>query len=323
MLALRHTLATSPIFWDSSFIFKNSFDSLHHYSYTQACPSQWQPPCPYSYINADYVKWLEGSGMRVIPVHFNSSLGELTALFAQINGLLFPGGGDNWDWYSSQYMLASQHMFDLARAANDAGDVFPIWGTCLGFEVSARAISGSVDVLSHFDTENISLPLTFANTAFRSKMLAPWSEEERESLMAYLQAENATENYHHLGVSTATYSSSPALSTFYSLVATSTDRLGQPFVAAWEARKYPFFATQFHPERTLFEWAPNEAVDHREATQAIMRRLGGAFTHAARRSAHRFASDAAETSALIENTAPVFSYRVLDENPADFQMYFF
>ena len=285
---------------------------------TQPCPSQWQPSCSSSYINADYVKWLEASGTRIVPVPFNASLDDLTVLFSQLNGLLYPGGGDILN--GTQYMRASQHMFDLARAANDAGDVFPIWGTCLGFELSAVAIAGSVDVLSQFDAENISLPLKFTDTAFSSQMLAPWSAADRASLLAYLSAENATENYHHFGVSPAAYSSSPALSSFYSLVATSTDRLGQPFVAAWEARKYPFFAVQFHPERALYEWAPTEAIDHREATQAIMGRLGSAFVHAARRSAHRFASDAAETSALIENTAPVFSYRVLNE---DFQMYFF
>ena len=45
--------------------------------------------------------------------------------------------------------------------ANDNGDYFPLWGTCLGFELLSVLTSGTDAVLSAVDAENISLPLDF------------------------------------------------------------------------------------------------------------------------------------------------------------------
>ena len=45
--------------------------------------------------------------------------------------------------------------------ANDNGDYFPLWGTCLGFELLSVLTSGTDSVLSAVDAENISLSLDF------------------------------------------------------------------------------------------------------------------------------------------------------------------
>ena len=34
----------------------------------------------------------------------------------------------------TRYYAAAKLMFNWAVEANDRGDVFPLWGTCLGFE---------------------------------------------------------------------------------------------------------------------------------------------------------------------------------------------
>jgi gamma-glutamyl hydrolase len=43
-------------------------------------------------IPADYVKFLEGSGARILPIPFNSTDEELIAYFRETNGLIIPGG---------------------------------------------------------------------------------------------------------------------------------------------------------------------------------------------------------------------------------------
>lgn len=52
---------------------------------------------------ASYVKWLESSGARVVPVRYDASKVELKSIFNSINGLLLPGGGiekfDNTTFY--------------------------------------------------------------------------------------------------------------------------------------------------------------------------------------------------------------------------------
>ena len=47
--------------------------------------------------------------------------------FRSVNGALFPGG-------SGDLPRAARTMYSLAIKANRAGDYFPIWGTCDGFE---------------------------------------------------------------------------------------------------------------------------------------------------------------------------------------------
>lgn len=64
----------------------------------------------------DYVKWLEGSGARVVPVFYDAPEAELERIFLSINGLLYPGGGDIIDHTS--YYNASRFMFELALKAN-------------------------------------------------------------------------------------------------------------------------------------------------------------------------------------------------------------
>ena len=68
-----------------------------------------------------------------VQCHLSSQSSTLLQIFSGINGLLIPGGAVSIR--DSPYAEASQTMFQLAMAANDEGDVFPIWGTCLGFEM--------------------------------------------------------------------------------------------------------------------------------------------------------------------------------------------
>ncbi|TNN24678.1 Gamma-glutamyl hydrolase [Liparis tanakae] len=46
--------------------------------------------------------------------------------------LLLPGGDVNVE--TSQFSRASRIFYDLALRANQAGDFFPIWGTCQGLQ---------------------------------------------------------------------------------------------------------------------------------------------------------------------------------------------
>ena len=45
---------------------------------------------------------------------------------------------------------------------------------------------------------------------------------------------------------------------FWTILATNTDKDGLEFISALEAKDYPFYATQFHPEKIAYEWAPGK-----------------------------------------------------------------
>ena len=80
-----------------------------------------------TYIAASYARWIEAAGGRVLPIHSFAKEEEMDEIFKNIHGVLFPGGG-------CPVTPAAKRMWELAKHANEAGDHFPVWGTCLGLE---------------------------------------------------------------------------------------------------------------------------------------------------------------------------------------------
>ena len=58
-----------------------------------------------------------------------------------IFSVLFPGGATYLN-NSNGYADAAQHIYEIAKELNNAGDYFPIFGTCLGFELMIILASG-------------------------------------------------------------------------------------------------------------------------------------------------------------------------------------
>ena len=97
-----------------------------------------------SYIMAAYVKFMEGSGARVIPiVDTESQEVTITKMTEQLDGILLPGGGGDDDYFAK-----GRQIYEQAISMNDAGDFFPVWGTCLGFEYLASYAADSSNILS-------------------------------------------------------------------------------------------------------------------------------------------------------------------------------
>lgn len=100
-----------------------------------------------TYIAASYIKFIEMSGAQVVPIFAYSNKTYLDNLLPKLNGVLFPGGGVEFDikniWTSN-----ANYIFQYAIKQNDLGNVFPIWGTCLGHQ------------LLSFLTNNFSSPLS-------------------------------------------------------------------------------------------------------------------------------------------------------------------
>ena len=63
------------------------------------------------YVAASYVKWLESAGAQSLPIPFGSTDAEVAAIFPQINGVLFPGGG-------ADLPSGARYLFQLSYEAN-------------------------------------------------------------------------------------------------------------------------------------------------------------------------------------------------------------
>lgn len=198
-------------------------------------------------LAASYVKQVESSGARVVPVNYYASDDEIKHLFSSLNGFIFPGGG-------AGLPPAAQLVYDLTIEANDNGDFMPLWGTCLGFEWLLMCTTRNQNILDptlgSYDAFNYSLSLDFTSSAKDSRLFGPTAPAELYDILA---SQNVTFNSHHEGIYPAHFSSNSALSSFYSVLSTNKDRKGKPFVSTIEAFDYPVYGVQWHPEKNRYE----------------------------------------------------------------------
>lgn len=147
---------------------------------------------------------------------------------------------------------------DLAMEANDKGDYFPIWGTCLGFEVMLMAVAKNSTVLQNFNSTNHSLKLKFYDKGTKSDLY----QDMPDRMRTYLQHEKAMFFNHKLGVSNETFLENENLMNFYKPLTYNHDKNGKCFVSSIEAYSYPFYGTQFHPEKLSFELKDSLDIMH-------------------------------------------------------------
>ncbi|XP_051932320.1 zgc:171566 [Hippocampus zosterae] len=261
-----------------------------------------QPDDPFatgsSYIAACYVKYLESAGARVVPIRINRTEEEYVRIFSTINGLLLPGG--NADIETSLSTRAAKIFYRLALKANNAGDYFPIWGTCQGFQ-QLTFLTADRNLLTVTDTRNIALPLNFTADSSSSRLFRNFPNDVMQSL----SEDNITPNFHSWSLSLQNFSRNNKLKRFYKVLSTNTDGTTD-FISTMEAHHYPFYAVQWHPEKSPFEWVDKPGMVH--TTQAVRVSLYTAsfFVSEAMKNQHKFSSPAEEEQALIYNFSPVF-----------------
>lgn len=73
---------------------------------------------------------------------------------------MLPGGGTYFN-QSGGYGDAGKHIYDIAIEMNNQGDYFPIWGTCLGFELLTYLSAHGNEHRAHCSSINQPLPLEF------------------------------------------------------------------------------------------------------------------------------------------------------------------
>lgn len=194
-----------------------------------------------SYLMSAYVKFMEGSGARVVPLIWGEPEEVTMDKLSKLNGVLFPGGGGD-------YVEFGRTIMNKLIEYNDNGDFYPAWGTCLGFEnMNIWASDRDLDILERYDAHNISLTLDFQVDPSESTMFADLGEDAWK-----FETTAMTLNSHMWGINPDSYTTDESLSKFYRLTSVSYEPdTGRPFAASMEAYNYPFFATQFHPEKTV------------------------------------------------------------------------
>ncbi|OQS05043.1 gamma-glutamyl hydrolase [Thraustotheca clavata] len=246
------------------------------------------------YIAASYVKWIESAGGRVVRIPFTASKEELRRIVMSVNGVLFPGGDPDPN-------EQAKYLYDLAIEVNRNGTYFPLWGTCLGFEWLVQLTSNNLKILDPVDAQDVSSAISYTNEESRLFSFSPsFDALTKAPLSAY---------FHHLGITTEHFLATESLSSFYKATATSLDRNGVEYIAAIEAKEYPIYGIQFHPEKNPYELGElangNVYGTINHSYEAIM--AAQAFSHffirEAKKNHHRFPTTDEEIKSILWNQA--------------------
>jgi gamma-glutamyl hydrolase len=204
-----------------------------------------------SYINREYLDWVQLSGAVAVVVPYNTA--HLPAYLRSLHGMVFCGGSiENRETHTPRqykaYLAAVHTVVDYAVRERDGGGYFPIWGTCLGFEILAlmgdppsdRNLFGELQKVEKFGKGT----LTFAPEASRIKRRFP------AALRAELERTPCCTHRHHYGF-VLTNEHFAHMRDYLTVVATDRLKDGTPFLNMFEHKHYPFYGAQWHPERTF------------------------------------------------------------------------
>mmetsp|Transcript_10640 Transcript_10640/g.14900 ORF Transcript_10640/g.14900 Transcript_10640/m.14900 type:complete len:331 (-) Transcript_10640:451-1443(-) len=245
-----------------------------------------QPEKDHTFIYTAYVKWLEAFGARTIPIPYHADNKTVEDIFNQVNGVLFTGG-------KSHLPDAARKIWELAKEANENGDKFPLWGTCLGFQFMLQLSSdaGKGILQGGYDAENISMPLIFTEAGENDSVVF---SDTRIREIAKKQA--VTMNDHMHGVEPDAFMADEGLTSMFKITSINVDRNGHPFVSSMEAvnsELYPFFGLQWHAEKNSHSMAsiagtdiPYEDVNHSQDACEVALAMAGFFVSQARQSRH-------------------------------------
>ncbi|XP_030593779.1 gamma-glutamyl hydrolase [Archocentrus centrarchus] len=267
---------------------------------TQVVTDEIMKPFGKTYIPSSYVKYIESGGSRVMPIRLTLTTSEYENIFRKINGLIFIGGAA--DLETSDFARVAKIFYRFAMAANDAGDYFPIWGTCMGMQLLTVLVAGK-NLLSNTTATNVALPLNLTAEAHSSRMFSGFPDE----LIKALTQEPLTGNFHHYGITVKTFQENEELQSFFSILSTNIAENGAHFVSTFEGKKYPFYGVQWHPEVNRFQWKRNLNFPHSRHAVQLSSVLGEFLVNEAKRSLHHFDSPEEEDSSLIYNYSPVYA----------------
>lgn len=250
------------------------------------------PSTVYSYIAASYVHFIESAGARVVPIPWDAY--NMTDYLDMLNGVLFTGGdgdlvaSDNETF--TPYGQALANVVNYVFQANNKGTYYPLWGTCLGFEAISIIISMNDSILEpcaggvNVSTNN------FINPQYNnSRLLA-----NVPSWLIQLMATGNISYFNHISMVGADAPNfNPLFAGNLSAVTYSIDDNGVQFISSFESPKYPIYGTQFHQEKSPFEWRTDLylAINHSYPAVLLEQYLANFYVNETRKNFNDFNSD--------------------------------
>lgn len=191
-----------------------------------------------SHVMKAYVDWFTDHGVHVLLIPYDTTQHE--EYTTMIHGLLIPGGETGYILKNKAFIHSVTRFVELSLQPDI---YFPIWGTCLGYEMLLTVIGGVMTFKRY--VANGLYPIQLTPDGKKSRMFHSFSPQ----YLHFLEHKKSTLQYHDYGMSVADFMDNLHLTRFYHIVATSIDEKGKEYIAAIEGKYYPIYGVSWHPEQ--------------------------------------------------------------------------
>jgi len=147
-----------------------------------------------------------------------------------------------------------------------------------------------------FDSDDENFVLHFTKDVSKTRLFSPLGADAETYANKPL-----TYNHHMYGVTPNRFLTDRGLSEIFTPTSISYDLKGKSFVATMESDKYPFFGTQFHPEKQAFAFYPETKIDHSEESIFYNRYFADFFINQCKLNSNKFDSWETETKEVVQN----------------------
>lgn len=110
-----------------------------------------------------------------------------------------------------------------------------------------------------------------------------------------------TFNSHNNGVGIDTFTKNIKLNSTFNALTTTVDINGKVFVSSMEARNYPFYGLQFHPEKSQFSFEPSAHFNHSAFFIKHNRYFSDFFVNDCKENNYQFSTYDQEMSEIVEH----------------------
>ena len=232
-------------------------------------------PSKSSYFYTSYAKWLEESGIRWIPILLYDSQKTIRKKLENVNGVLLTGGAEplGSEAHPSRYSRVLRTIVDYAEQKNDEGIRFPIFGICMGFEGLLSTLTHHQAKLRDIENDNKSLGITFTPECSSSFLNTTFSMDDLKSI----QEKNLFYFHHSHGFMLDDLNKIPYVRKNIKILGTNGDSDKGEILTIFEHMFYPFFATQFHPEKIQFEYFDEAKINNSDLAIQTARKMSKLF----------------------------------------------
>ena len=213
-------------------------------------------------VATSYIKWIEQSGFRWMPISMYESEEDILDKLEQLDGVILPGGNFDLDGvqraHTRRYKKVVKTIINFGIAKNDNGKKFVIFGTCLGFEALLFMTLEKSLALIHATDLHMMRPVYFTEKAIDSSyLLNSFTPQELESTsgQAYFY-------FHHKhGFDLEKCALDDEFTDNFDILAYMRTTDNKDIITMVQHKRYPFIGTQFHPEKIQFEHYDKSELD--------------------------------------------------------------